>query len=146
MDSASRSKNAQFKDTDDEMASLGLIIVEAMAGRDCSERFACEITKIFRGLKSSNKALRILEILLPPKFSQQISQIRKAAGKRAKCGYIPCKIKKEKPPPANNTIKVYKPKPWRGGKPTAHDLWMKNFEKKKSPPKQQSNQQQKKKN
>lgn len=110
-----------------------------MAGKDCSERVACEIVKIFSGLKSNSKALRILEIILPHNYAHQISNIRKAAGKRGRCSYVSCKAKKTKPP-GKNPIKTYKLKPYNDNnknKKTPHDLWMMHFEKKKPPIKQQ---------
>ncbi|KAK6620225.1 hypothetical protein RUM44_006626 [Polyplax serrata] len=137
-----RSKNAVFKD-EDEMSSFGSVILEAMAGRDCSERLGCEIARIFRGLKSDSKTLRVLEIVLPPNLSKQVSHIRKAAGKRGKCSYISCKDKKVKWNPAtNSTIKIYRPKPWKEKVTvTPHELWMSHFENNKKPlkPNQQRN-------
>lgn len=105
-----------------------------MDGKDCSERLACEVGRVLRTMKMDNKPLRVLEIILPPKFSKQITQVRKAAAKKEKCNFIPCKFKTSRPPAKN----VKNNKPWKNSQ-KAHELWMKNFQKSKISFKQPEN-------
>ncbi|XP_034234138.1 uncharacterized protein LOC117641130 [Thrips palmi] len=80
-----------LKHAPDELASLTKLVVQSIEGKDCSERIACEVGRAVRTMHLGNKPLKVLEIILPPHLSKQISHIRKAVKKAEKCNFIPCK-------------------------------------------------------
>ncbi|KAJ9580902.1 hypothetical protein L9F63_023917 [Diploptera punctata] len=82
-----------LKHAPDELAALTKLVLEGIDGKDCSERLSCEIGRAVRKLHLDKKPIRLLEILLPQGLSKQVQMIRKAAAKKEKCNFIPCKWK-----------------------------------------------------
>lgn len=126
---------SKLKEAPEEFGAFMKVFVETMDGKDCSERLACEVGRILRGMKMDNKPLKILEIVLPPRYAKQITQVRKAAAKKEKCNFIPCKFKTSRPQPP---LQPKNKKPWKNSQ-KAHELWMKNFQKGKISFKQPEN-------
>ncbi|XP_066995178.2 uncharacterized protein [Anabrus simplex] len=85
-----------LKNAPDEVMSFTKLIFEAIDGKDCSERISCEVGRAVRRMKLDDRPIRILEILLPPALGKQLQHIRKAASRREKCNFIPCKWKNKK--------------------------------------------------
>ncbi|GLH07535.1 Uncharacterized protein GBIM_13018 [Gryllus bimaculatus] len=80
-----------LKHAPDEFVGLTKLVMDAIEGKDCTERIACEVGRAVRKMKIDSKPIRILEILLPPHIGKQLIEIRKAAARREKCSFIPCK-------------------------------------------------------
>ncbi|RZF45129.1 hypothetical protein LSTR_LSTR000539 [Laodelphax striatellus] len=87
-----RSDAAAVKEANSEenLTDLSKIVFEAIEGKDCSERLACELGQAVRVMQVGNKPLRAMEILLPPHLAKQLALIRKSASKRESCNYIAC--------------------------------------------------------
>ncbi|XP_021922776.1 uncharacterized protein LOC110831262 isoform X4 [Zootermopsis nevadensis] len=82
-----------LKHAPDELTTLTKLILDGINGKDCTERIACEVGRAVRKMRLDKKPMRVLEILLPPSLSKQLQRIRKAAAKKEKCNFIPCKRK-----------------------------------------------------
>ncbi|PNF33291.1 hypothetical protein B7P43_G10122 [Cryptotermes secundus] len=82
-----------LKHVPDELATLTKLVLDGIDGKDCTERIACEVGHAVRRMQLDKKPIRVLEILLPPSLSKQLQLIRKAAAKKEKCNFIPCKWK-----------------------------------------------------
>ncbi|XP_054280762.1 uncharacterized protein LOC128998584 [Macrosteles quadrilineatus] len=101
---------------EDDMFSLTRVIGQAIQGKDCAERLACELGRTIRNMKLGQKPLRVLEAMLPRPLAQQLSQVRQHVVKREKCQFIPCKWNKQKP---NNKQER---KPQRQPKTNVHSI------------------------
>ncbi|XP_022186596.1 nuclear transcription factor Y subunit beta-like [Nilaparvata lugens] len=87
-----RSDAAAVKEaaSEENLTDLSKIVFEAIEGKDCSERLACELGQAVRVMQVGNKPLRAMEILLPPHLAKQVALVRKSASKRESCNYIAC--------------------------------------------------------
>ncbi|XP_075218948.1 uncharacterized protein LOC142323338 [Lycorma delicatula] len=93
-----RSDVAAVKEVTEEgdLSDLSKIVFEAIEGKDCSDRLACELGQAIRVMKLGSKPIRAIEIFLPPNLAKQLALVRKSVNKRERCDFIPCKEKTEK--------------------------------------------------
>ncbi|KAL3289465.1 hypothetical protein HHI36_022888 [Cryptolaemus montrouzieri] len=78
-----------------EIARIALLSIE---GQDCTERFACELSKTARSLNlQENRFVKLFWRVAPSSLSKQFSRVYKYNNKQMKCTAIPCKKKVKQP-------------------------------------------------
>ncbi|XP_012258159.2 uncharacterized protein LOC105687270 [Athalia rosae] len=70
---------------------LSRVAWEAIEGRNCSERFACELNRVAVNMELSIRSRRILENVVPNNLRRHMIRMRKSKKKRQECRLIKCR-------------------------------------------------------
>ncbi|XP_046746594.1 uncharacterized protein LOC124411498 [Diprion similis] len=84
-------ENFASRNSSNEYFQLSKVAWDAIEGRDCSERFACELNKFVINNKFSKRTRRFLENVVPNNLRRQMIKMRKSTKKRPECRLITCK-------------------------------------------------------
>ncbi|XP_015523274.2 uncharacterized protein LOC107226840 [Neodiprion lecontei] len=84
-------ENFASRNSSNEYFQLSKVAWDAIEGRDCSERFACELNKLVVNYKFSKRTRRFLENVVPNNLRRQMIRLRKSTKNRPECRLITCK-------------------------------------------------------
>ncbi|KAK9890201.1 hypothetical protein WA026_010311 [Henosepilachna vigintioctopunctata] len=87
-----------------DLGEIARIALQAIEGKDCRERFACELSKTARSFNlHENRFVRLFWRVAPSSLSKTFSRVNKYANKQMKCTAIPCKKREPTPKPNHKT-------------------------------------------
>ncbi|XP_063928105.1 uncharacterized protein LOC135141186 isoform X2 [Zophobas morio] len=93
----------------ERITDIARVALQAIEGKDCAERFACELEKTARAFNiQDNRFVKLLKRMAPISFGKQMDKVGKYSNKRLRCTAIPCK-KKNPPKKKANTPPQKKP-------------------------------------
>ncbi|XP_044257499.1 uncharacterized protein LOC123006791 isoform X2 [Tribolium madens] len=81
----------------ERITDIARVALQAIEGKDCAERFACELEKTARAFNlQDNRFVKLLKRMAPSSFGKQMDKVGRNNNKRLRCTAIPCK--KKNPP------------------------------------------------
>ncbi|RZC33952.1 hypothetical protein BDFB_008046, partial [Asbolus verrucosus] len=81
----------------ERITDIARVALQAIEGKDCTERFACELEKTARAFNiQDNRFVKLLKRMAPGSFGKQMDRVGKYSNKRLRCTAIPCKKKNPK--------------------------------------------------
>ncbi|EFA11883.2 hypothetical protein TcasGA2_TC004298 [Tribolium castaneum] len=81
----------------ERITDIARVALQAIEGKDCAERFACELEKTARAFNlQDNRFVKLLKRMAPSSFGKQMDKVGRYNNKRLRCTAIPCK--KKNPP------------------------------------------------
>ncbi|CAH1378332.1 uncharacterized protein [Tenebrio molitor] len=85
----------------ERITDIARVALQAIEGKDCAERFACELEKTARAFNlQDNRFVKLLKRMAPSSLGKQMDRVGKYSNKRLRCTAIPCK---KKNPPKKKT-------------------------------------------
>ncbi|XP_056645265.1 uncharacterized protein LOC130450708 [Diorhabda sublineata] len=84
-------KKASLWHKNEDMDELARLALNAIEGKDCRERFACELRKTARNFNlQDNRFIKLLKRIAPGTFGSQLDRISKYGDRQLQCTLIPC--------------------------------------------------------
>ncbi|KAJ8982814.1 hypothetical protein NQ317_010435 [Molorchus minor] len=78
----------------EKIEDFARLAMDAIDNGDCSERFACELSKTARAFNlQDNRFVKLLKRIAPGTFGKHIDRVGKYNNKKLRCTAIPCKKK-----------------------------------------------------
>ncbi|KAG5874260.1 hypothetical protein JTB14_028070 [Gonioctena quinquepunctata] len=91
------SKKGVWAKRDEHIEDFARLALNAIDGNDCTERFACELSKTARTFNlQDNRFVKLLKRMAPGTFGKHMDKAGKFQTKMMKCTAIPCKKKNNK--------------------------------------------------